>query len=233
MNTYPIPTTAAEEAFWREGLSIVAGLDEAGRGPWAGPVCAAAVVLPRDPARLAALEGIRDSKTLSLQQRERFFDLIARTALATGAAFATAAEIDAVGIVPATRLAMRRALAALPIRPQALILDALRLPQVDLPQNAFPRADATSLTVAAAGIVAKVTRDRWMVATAEHRFPGYGFAQHKGYGTAQHQEALDRLGICAIHRRSFRPISARQSADTHKAADRRAAAAPLEPEPPA
>ncbi len=226
MNAYPIPTTAAEEAFWRAGLSVVAGLDEAGRGPWAGPVCAAAVVLPRDPARLADLEGVRDSKTLSLRQRERCFDRIAQTALATGAAFATAAEIDALGIVPATRLAMRRALAALAIRPQALILDALRLPQVDLPQNAFPRADATSLTVAAAGIVAKVTRDRWMVATAEQRFPGYGFAQHKGYGTAQHQEALDRLGICAIHRRSFRPVADRAAADARQSADNHSSSSP-------
>lgn len=200
------PTREAEEEFRRRGLTIVAGLDEAGRGPWAGPVCAAAVVLPRDHPRLSDLADVRDSKTLSPRQRERLFDAICLVA-AVGSAFADAAEIDTLGIVPATRLAMRRALDALASRPQALVLDAITLPDVDLPQHAFPRADAHCLAVAAAGIVAKVSRDRWMVEVAEERFPGYGFAQHKGYGTRQHQAALDRLGVCALHRRSFRPVA--------------------------
>jgi ribonuclease HII len=201
------PTREAENAFWQRGLAPVAGLDEAGRGPWAGPVYAAAVVLPEDVPYPHGLEAVRDSKVLSCRQRNRLFDAIASTAVAVGAASATAEEIDELGIVAATRLAMQRALDALPFRPQALILDAITLPGVDLPQHAFPRADAHSLAVAAAGIVAKVLRDRWMVGTAEYRFPGYGFAQHKGYGTRQHQEALERLGVCALHRRSFRPMA--------------------------
>jgi ribonuclease HII len=203
------PTREAEAAFWQQGLTVVAGLDEAGRGPWAGPVCAAAVVLPRDFARPEDLADARDSKILSPRRRECLFEEITRMALGVGSAFAEAEEIDALGIVPATRLAMRRALDALDISVQALILDAITLPAVDLPQHAFPRADATSLAVAAAGIVAKVTRDRWMVEVAEPRFPGYGFAQHKGYGTRQHQAALDCLGVCALHRRSFAPVARR------------------------
>lgn len=203
------PTTEVEEAFWREGLRHVAGLDEAGRGPWAGPVYAAAVILPPDPSRLATLRNVRDSKTLSAAQRERCFDDIARAALAVGVGCAEVEEIDALGIVPATRAAMRRALAALEVQSEALILDAITLHSVPLPQKAFARADVTSLSVAAAGIVAKVSRDRWMIEAAETAFPGYGFARHKGYGTPQHQAALDRLGVCPLHRRSFRPIASR------------------------
>ena len=134
---------------------------------------------------------------------------IADVALAVGVGRGEQAEIDALGIVPATRLAMRRALDALSVAPEALVIDALTLPDVDLPQDAFPYADARSLSVAAAGIVAKVSRDRWMVEVADVMFPGYGFAQHKGYGTRQHREALDRLGVCDIHRTSFRPIAER------------------------
>ncbi|MCU0520603.1 MAG: ribonuclease HII [Anaerolineae bacterium] len=203
------PTSEAEERFWRRGLTLVAGLDEAGRGPWAGPVWAGAVVLPRSEGAVAGLEGVRDSKTLSLRQREALFERISAAALAVGSGSASVEEIDSLGIVPATRLAMRRALDALGNRPQALILDALTLPDIALPQDAFPRADALSITVAAAGIVAKVLRDRWMVACADVQYPGYGFAQHKGYGTRLHQQALDRLGVCSLHRRSFQPIASR------------------------
>lgn len=203
------PTTATEQAFWVEGYTHVAGLDEAGRGAWAGPVYAAAVILPRMETTPATLQAVRDSKTLSAQQREAAYDAICAAASAVGVGWATAGEIDARGIVPATRLAMCRALDALTVPAEALILDALTLPTVPLPQRAFPRADALSLSVAAAGIVAKVSRDRWMVESAERAFHGYGFAQHKGYGTAQHREALQALGICDIHRRTFRPVAAR------------------------
>jgi len=178
------------------------------------------VVLPRDLTRLNGLDGVRDSKTLSFCRREHLFEVIGLEAVAVGSAFADAAEIDALGIVPATRLAMQRALDALDACPQALILDAITLPDIALPQNAFPRADAHCLAVAAAGIVAKVVRDRWMVAFAEERFPGYGFAQHKGYGTRQHQEALDRLGVCDLHRRSFGPVAARLLGSYGSSADR-------------
>jgi ribonuclease HII len=201
------PTTETELTFWQQDVAYVAGLDEAGRGPWAGPVYAGAVILPQDPEPIAALHEVRDSKKLSPRRREELCSLVEEVAVAASVGWSSAGEIDDLGIVPATRLAMRRALERLSVEPEALILDALLLPGVSLSQRAFPRADATCLSVAAASILAKVHRDRWMVETAEARFPGYGFAQHKGYGTPQHREALDRLGACTIHRRSFRPIS--------------------------
>ncbi len=214
MNNYTknkmfVPTTEVEAAFWARGLLHVAGLDEAGRGAWAGPVTAAAVVLPRELDKLERLSEIRDSKTLSPQRREEFMALVANVALAVGVGWADAREIDNLGIVPATRLAMARAVAALPTAPEALVIDALTLPELTQPQEAFPYADARCLSVAAAGIVAKVSRDRWMVERAEVEFPGYGFASHKGYGTPQHRQALSILNACNIHRRSFRPIAAR------------------------
>lgn len=210
------PTVEAETRWWSAGYTRVAGLDEAGRGAWAGPVFAGAVILP--PYCLPALlEGVRDSKQLSPARREMLLAAIVTRAVAVGAGSATAAEIDALGIVPATRLAMARALAALTPQPEALLIDALPLPEIPLPQRSFPFADALSLSVAAASIVAKVSRDRWMVEVAERDFPGYGFARHKGYGTRQHQEALSALGVSAIHRHTFRPVaeieSARESPD--------------------
>ncbi len=204
-----MPSLELERSFWEAGMRYVAGLDEAGRGAWAGPVFAAAVILPPDDeGAWQALADVRDSKKLTPRRREALLPLIAVHALTFAAGRATAAEVDALGIVAATRLAMRRALDALEIHPQALILDALTLPQVELPQQALPRADSRSLSVAAASIVAKVLRDRWMAERADILYPGYGFAQHKGYGTAQHREALARLGPSPIHRRSFRPVAA-------------------------
>jgi ribonuclease HII len=202
-----LPTLEAEERFWAQGMQRVAGLDEAGRGAWAGPVVAAAVILPCGDGVHAVLTGVRDSKKLSPLARERLAVRIREVALAVGVGRGEQQEIDALGIVPATRLAMQRALAALPVAPEALVIDALRLPGVDLPQDAFPYADARSLSVAAASIIAKVSRDRWMLEVAEVDFPDYGFAQHKGYGTRQHQAALNRLGVCPIHRLSFRPVA--------------------------
>ncbi|MBN1260482.1 MAG: ribonuclease HII [Anaerolineae bacterium] len=190
-------------------MARVAGMDEAGRGAWAGPVAAAAVILPCDPGILTVLDGVRDSKCLTPHQRDVQLAHIAAAALALAIDYASAAEIDALGIVPATRLAMQRALAALSPGPEALIIDALRLPQVRLPQESFPFADVRSLSVAAAGIVAKVHRDRWMIEEGDVGFPGYGFAQHKGYGTRQHHDALQALGPCTIHRRTFRPVATR------------------------
>lgn len=206
------PTLEHETRFWTQGYRAVAGLDEAGRGAWAGPVYAGAVIFAPQGTDWAALTGVRDSKKLSPAQREVALAAIQATALAWGAGWAAAAEIDALGIVPATRLAMTRALAALAVAPEALLIDALRLLESPLPQRSFPFADALSLTVAAAGIVAKVSRDRWMREQAEADFAGYGFAQHKGYGTPQHQAALERLGPCALHRRTFAPIMALERA---------------------
>ncbi len=211
--TLDLPTLEAEERFWRRGIQRVAGLDEAGRGAWAGPVVAAAVILPCGDGMVAMLDGVRDSKQVSPAARKRLAARICDVALAVGVGRGEQQEIDVLGIVPATRLAMRRALAALSVAPEALVIDALRLPGVDLPQDVFPYADARSLSVAAASIIAKVTRDRWMADVAEVDFPGYGFAQHKGYGTKQHQAALNRLGVCPIHRLTFRPIARCLSTD--------------------
>jgi len=213
MNDQDLPTLDAEARFWARGIQRVAGLDEAGRGAWAGPVVAAAVILPRGDGVSAALDGVRDSKQMSPAARERLAARIFDVALAVGVGRGEQQEIDALGIVPATRLAMQRALAALAVAPEALVIDALRLPGVNLPQDVFPYADARSLSVAAASIIAKVTRDHWMADVAEADFPGYGFAQHKGYGTKQHQEALVRLGICPLHRLTFRPVTSCLSTD--------------------
>ncbi len=204
-----VPTSEDEAKFWSQEFHFVAGLDEAGRGPWAGPVYAAAVILPHSSPRRACLVGVRDSKTLSHRQRVALDIIIRTNAIAVGVGRTTAAEIDKIGIVPSTRLAMQRALKLLAVAPHALIIDALTLPDVPLPQAAFPYADSRALAVASAGIVAKVARDTWMIDVAEVSYPGYGFAQHKGYGTRMHHEALDRLGVCDLHRQSFRPIAAR------------------------
>jgi len=202
------PGVVEELSLSRTYGTAVAGLDEAGRGAWAGPVYAAAVVLPlQNPDLLAILRDVRDSKLLNPSRRERLLPVIQETAQAVGVGWADAAEIDSLGIVPATQLSMRRALDRLVINVDALLIDFLCLPQVDLPQRCLPKADIRCLSVAAASIVAKVSRDRTMVEMAE-RLPGYGFASHKGYGTPAHQSALARLGPSPIHRRSFRPIQA-------------------------
>ncbi|WP_376791946.1 ribonuclease HII [Thermoflexus sp.] len=205
LSRLPRPTLVEEAALWRRGYRSVAGLDEAGRGAWAGPVVAAAVILPPDPGWLRQhLAGVRDSKTMSPAEREALFPEILRVAVAVGVGMAGPEEIDAIGIVPATRLAMERALKALAVTPDALIIDALTL-AVPLPQRVIVRADARCLSVAAASIVAKVTRDRWMV-EMDRLYPGYGFAGHKGYGTPAHRQALRAHGPCPIHRRSFAPV---------------------------
>ncbi len=186
----------------------MAGVDEAGRGAWAGPVYAAAVILPLDQPDLpAALDGVADSKQLSPGRREALLAVIHSVALSVGVGVSTAVEVDGLGILPATRLAMRRALESLTPAPEALLLDYVALPEVHLPQRSLPKADRHCLSVAAASIVAKVSRDRWMMALGE-RYPGYGFARHKGYGTAAHRSALARLGPSPVHRMSWAPLQA-------------------------
>jgi ribonuclease HII len=194
-----------ERHLWQAGHTHVAGLDEAGRGAWAGPVVAAAVILDSD--RVDQLDGVNDSKQLSARQRETLYQIIVDNCRAFGVGHGTVEEIDSIGIVPATRLAMTRAIEALSPPPDALIIDAVRLPTVNLPQSVFFFADSISLSVAAASIIAKVTRDRLMVELDAH-YPRYDFARHKGYGTRIHQLALQSIGPCEIHRRSFKPISA-------------------------
>jgi len=199
------PDLSFEIPLWQAGLSYVAGLDEAGRGPWAGPVSAAAVILPADPQIQSHLTGVRDSKMMSTQQRAQGAATVRSVCTACGVGFASNEEIDILGILPATRLAMQRALTQLAQAPQHLLLDALLLPDVDLPQTRIIHGDARSLSIAAASVLAKTSRDAVMQ-ELELQYPGYGFARHKGYGTPQHQQALQRLGPCPAHRRSFRPL---------------------------
>ncbi len=201
----PQPHWQWETRLWQAGLRWVVGLDEAGRGAWAGPVTAAAVVFARPGVRLPCL---RDSKALAPAQREACARRIRALAAAWAVGWAAPREVDAVGIVEATRRAMRRALAGLGVTPQHLLLDHLRLPQVAVPQTALPKADAQIASVAAASILAKVARDAYMRAVSP-AFPGYGFGQHKGYGTARHRAALQRYGPTRLHRRSFRPVAQR------------------------
>jgi ribonuclease HII len=203
-----MPTLRLEKRFRACGYRLIAGVDEAGRGAWAGPVVAAAVILPLDrPGLRAALRGVNDSKRLTPRQRDRFYEVICSVALAVGVGGAGPGEIDRDGIVAATRAAMERALAMLNPPPEALLIDGLDLtPAVGLPQRSIIHGDALSLSIAAASIVAKVSRDR-ALAALDARYPGYGFARHKGYGTRAHQAALKQLGITDVHRKSYAPIS--------------------------
>jgi ribonuclease HII len=201
-----IPTLLYETRLWAAGHRHVAGLDEAGRGAWAGPVVAAAVILPpEDPDLLRRLAGVQDSKRLTAARREALLEVIQEQALAWAVGIVPPAEIDAQGIVPATRQAMALALQALSPPADCLLLDYLTLPDLTLPQTSLAKGDARVLSIAAASIVAKVSRDRLMV-ELEGRIPGYGFARHKGYGTAMHQAALAALGPSEAHRFSFSPL---------------------------
>jgi ribonuclease HII len=200
------PGLEQERALQSRGCHLIAGLDEAGRGAWAGPVYAAAVILPLERSDLlTALNGVADSKQLTPLRREALLPVIHAVALAVGVGAAAAAEIDALGIAPATRLAMTRALDALSLAPDALLLDYVTLPESGLPQCARPKADQHCLSVAAASIVAKVSRDRCMV-ELDRQFPGYGFVRHKGYGTPAHRAALARLGPSSVHRVNWTPL---------------------------
>ena len=181
--------------------SFVAGVDEAGRGPLAGPVIAAAVIL--DPDR--PIEGLADSKKLSERQRERLYDEIRTYALACSTGRAEVAEIERLNILQASLLAMRRALEGLAIRPALARIDGNRCPELSCPAEAVIGGDRTVAEISAASIVAKVTRDREML-ELDGRFPGYGFARHKGYPTKAHIQALEELGVSPVHRRTFGPV---------------------------
>jgi len=200
------PTIEYETAWQQAGYALVAGVDEAGRGAWAGPVSAAAVILPAWDAIPPALAEVADSKLLSPATRERLFDIICAHAVSFGVGLVAAGDIDRQGILSATRAAMCMALAALHPQPDAILIDAVALPDpAGRPQVAIIKGDQLSLTIAAASIIAKVTRDRWM-RQAEAEYAGYGLGRHKGYGTAQHSAALHALGPCALHRRSYAPV---------------------------
>jgi ribonuclease HII len=200
------PDLTHELELRRLGHTLVAGLDEVGRGALAGPVVAAAVILPLDRFDLAqALEGVRDSKQLSPLARQHWAVEVRRIALSVGIGKSSARELDRVGVISATRLAMQRALAKLSWQPSFLLIDHLRLIDLAIPQHAITRGDQSVLSIAAASVVAKVARDQLMEKLGD-RFPAYGFDRHKGYGTAHHRAALDRVGTCREHRRSFAPV---------------------------
>ncbi|MBI2161902.1 MAG: ribonuclease HII [Candidatus Rokubacteria bacterium] len=187
-----------EARAWRTGLGRVAGLDEAGRGPLAGPVVAAAVIIAPD----RRIKGLADSKLLPPERREELYHVIQERALAVGIGVVDHETIDRINILQATRRAMAEALSALAVTPELVITDFVELAGLSYPQRNLVAGDRRSASVAAASIIAKVTRDRLMVAV-DTRFPEYGFARHKGYATPEHLAALDKHGPCPIHRRSF------------------------------
>lgn len=196
-----------EKKLWEKGFLLLAGIDEAGRGPLAGPVIAAACILPAK----FYLPGLNDSKQLTESKRDKLYNLIQTQAVDYAVGSAEPAEIDALNILQATRLAMKRAVEGLKVRPRHLLLDAVTLPAVQLPQLQLIRGDQRSATIAAASILAKVTRDRVMV-ELNALYPEYMFAKNKGYGTNEHLRVLRRLGPCPIHRRSFAPVGQSLSA---------------------
>ena len=200
----PTPDLTFESPLWESGLSHIAGLDEAGRGALAGPVAVGAIILPNDSTLSSTLGGLRDSKLMTPLERSRLAPLIQAHARTWGVGFASADEIDTLGIVPATRLAATRALSALTLFPDYLLTDfRLELPELDLPQSAIVKGDQKSLSIAAASVLAKTARDELM-RELESQYPGYGLGKHKGYGTQIHRAAILRLGQSLIHRKTFK-----------------------------
>ncbi|MCL0099113.1 ribonuclease HII [Dehalococcoidia bacterium] len=198
------PSFIEEERLWQQGYRLVAGIDEVGRGPLAGPVVAATVILSPE-SRLSWLHQVRDSKRLAPRKREFLSSCIQREALAVGVGVVPPETIDACGIVAATRLAMRLAVEKLAQSPDFLLIDWITMPELDIPQRSITRGDNFSRSIAAASIVAKVHRDRLMM-EYDSLYSGYGFARNKGYPTIEHLAKLRRLGCCPIHRASFAPV---------------------------
>ncbi len=199
------PNLEWENKIWGAGIEWIAGIDEAGRGALAGPVAAAAVILPTERSLTRELAGVRDSKQMTSSQRESCTQRIREIALAFGVGMASPEEIDALRIVPATQLAAQRALATLSIAPKYLLLDYLFLPDSPLPQTSLVKGDMRSLSIAAASVLAKTCRDAFM-ADLDGQYPGYGLINHKGYATTAHRESIIRLGPSPIHRFTFAPI---------------------------
>ena len=205
MRSNECPDLGQEARLWLAGYAAIAGLDEAGRGALAGPVVAGALALPKGVELAGIWAEVRDSKALSPARREEMAVRIRREAAGWAVGEASAREIDAIGIAPATRLAMQRALDALPVRPDYLLLDWVRLATVNLPQESFVKGDRRIVSIAAASILAKVHRDRLLV-EMDRLYPVYGFAAHKGYGSASHLAAIAAHSPCPEHRRSFSPM---------------------------
>ncbi|MEI6533913.1 MAG: ribonuclease HII [Verrucomicrobiaceae bacterium] len=197
------PTLNHEEAWKKRGHQFIAGIDEAGRGPLAGPVCVAAVILPAGFAH----RDLNDSKQLSEKKRERIYEeLTDSQEIHWSVVMADAAEVDAVNILQATYAAMRRAALMLEPQPEIVLIDGRPVPNFPITQEAIVKGDSLSLSIAAASVIAKVTRDRFMLEAAQQH-PHYGFEKHKGYGTSEHLAALRRHGPCPLHRRSFAPVA--------------------------
>lgn len=196
--TEAVDLWAYEYAAFSDGYKLVCGIDEAGRGPLAGPVCAAAVILPPD----CRIEGLNDSKKLTDKRRRELYDVIVEQAAAYGIAFASHQEIDEINILQATFLAMRRAVEQLGVQPELALVDGNRDPGLGIPTRTIVKGDGLSASIAAASILAKVTRDRWME-VLDAKYPQYGFAVHKGYGTKRHYAALTEFGPCKEHRQTF------------------------------
>lgn len=187
-----------EQSFFERGIKVICGVDEAGRGPLAGPVCAAAVILPPN----AEIPGLNDSKKLSDKKRRELYPIIKEQAIAYGIAFADHREIDEINILQATFLTMERAINQLSVKPELALIDGNRAKDFGVPLETVVHGDSLSASIAAASVLAKVTRDDYMLKMAEE-YPGYDFEIHKGYGTKAHYEALTRLGPCPIHRMTF------------------------------
>ena len=187
-----------ENEYREKGFNVICGVDEAGRGPLAGPVYAAAVILPSD----CVIEGLNDSKKLTEKKREKLFDEIKEKALAYGIASADEKEIDEINILNATFLAMKRAIDSLSVKPDLALIDGNQRPHTDIEEVTVIKGDAKSMSIAAASVLAKVSRDRFMLEMAE-KYPQYEFARHKGYGTKLHYEKIAQYGVCDIHRRTF------------------------------
>jgi ribonuclease HII len=199
-----MPSFIEEELLGAQGYQLIAGIDEVGRGALAGPVVAAAVILP-NRLDVPWVDGVKDSKQLAPAKRELLFHHIHEVAISVGIGVTPHYLVDYWGIVKATRLAMKQAIDQLSLSPQFLLIDYMRLPEVGLPQKGITNGDNLCFSIACASIIAKVARDQLMV-EFDSIYPGYGMAQHKGYGTRRHFACLARLGPCPIHRRSFRPV---------------------------
>lgn len=194
-----MPDYEFEKAAVNSGFSFICGVDEAGRGPLAGPVCAAAVILPEG----AVIEGLDDSKKLTEKKREKLYDIIKQTAVAYSVAYGTLEEIETVNILEATYLAMNRAIEGLTVKPDFALIDGNRVPRgIKIPCETVVKGDSKSMSVAAASVLAKVTRDRLML-EYDKKYPEYNFKKHKGYGTKEHTELIKQYGPCEIHRLSF------------------------------
>lgn len=191
-----------EKELWKNGINLIAGMDEVGRGPLIGPVVTACVILPKD----FVLEGLTDSKKLSEKKREEFYDYIMEHAINVGIGMMDEKVIDEVNIYEATKLAMYQAVEKSKVKPEHVLIDAMKLDKLEMPSTSIIKGDAKSISIAAASVIAKVTRDRMMI-ELDKKYPMYGFKSHKGYPTKKHIEAIKEYGLIDGYRKTFKPIS--------------------------